>query len=321
MAGKKKKSFKELASEAGKAQRKSDPEKRKRPVPEKKKATVKAKDEKPVTGEEKKMKVDQGETSGPADDEKIDDIHGKKQGMKKDEKIANDEDESGKVEKKTDDDLPDEEDDDLSDEEDDDLSDEEDDDLSDEEDDLSDEEDDLSDEEDDLSDEEEDDLSDEEDDVEIVDDERDDIGYTVKQKPELGEETRHYLKLRAERKKKQPQFLREEWHRYKRLGKKWRKPTGLHSKMRRNKRYRTPMARAGYGTTKKVRGLHPSGFREIMIFNPSDLEKIDPKIEAARVGGSVGKRKLLQIYKVADEKNIRILNRKDTSRSNIRRVD
>jgi len=157
---------------------------------------------------------------------------------------------------------------------------------------------------------EKDDEDEEESKVRIIEDEEKEIGYTVKQKPKLDDETRRYLELRAQRKKKEPRFLRQEWHRYKRLGKKWRRPTGLQSKMRKNLKYRPSLARVGYGTPRKVRGLHPSGFREIMVYNTSDLEKIDPDTEAARVGGSVGRRKLLDIYKTADEKNIRILNRK-----------
>jgi len=173
------------------------------------------------------------------------------------------------------------------------------------------------DDEDDIDDDEDDEDDDEEDDeVKIIEDESDEIGYSVKQKPELDEETKHFMKVRAERKKKEPRFLRQEWHRYKRLGKKWRKPTGLHSKLRRNKNYRPALVRVGYGSPCKVRGLHPSGFREVMVFNPSDLEKLDPATEAARVGGSVGKRKLENIYNEADSRSIRILNRKkiDTGR-------
>jgi large subunit ribosomal protein L32e len=45
-----------------------------------------------------------------------------------------------------------------------------------------------------------------------------------------------------------------------------------------------------------------------MVFNIKDLEKIDPKLQAARVGHSVGTRKRIEIEKTAEEKGIRVLN-------------
>ncbi|MCK4444288.1 MAG: 50S ribosomal protein L32e, partial [Thermoplasmata archaeon] len=60
---------------------------------------------------------------------------------------------------------------------------------------------------------------------------------------------------------------------------------------------------------KAVRGLHPSGFQEVMVHRMEDLEGMDPKKEAARIGHSVGSRKREQIEKTADEKGIRVLNR------------
>ena len=108
---------------------------------------------------------------------------------------------------------------------------------------------------------------------------------------------------------RRPAFLRQEWFRFSRLGEKWRKPKGIHSKMRRHYGYRPPIVSIGYGSPKEVRGYHPSGFQEVMVHNPAQLEKINPKIQAARVGGTVGFKKRLAIEKRADELGIRVLNR------------
>lgn len=131
----------------------------------------------------------------------------------------------------------------------------------------------------------------------------------VKIKPEIDDETKKALKIRAEIKKRKPKFRRQEWFRYKKLGKKWRKPKGLHSKLRRNLKYRPNVVRVGYGSPKKARGLHPSGFKEVLVHNIKELEKINPKIQAVRISHSVGYKKREVIIEKADEIGIRVLNR------------
>ena len=136
-------------------------------------------------------------------------------------------------------------------------------------------------------------------------------GHVAKQKPVLDDETKAALALRAEQKKKTPSFRRTEWFRYKRLSRSgWRAPHGMDSKQRRNYKYRSALVRVGHGKVATARGLHPSGFREVMVQNTTDLEVIDPETEAARVGRSVGGRKREQIYSRADELGIRVLNRR-----------
>jgi len=136
-------------------------------------------------------------------------------------------------------------------------------------------------------------------------------GHVAKQKPVLDEETKAALALRSEQKKKTPSFRRTEWFRYKRLSRSgWRAPHGMDSKQRRNYKYRGSLVRVGHGKVSTARGLHSSGFREVMVQNTTDLETIDPETEAARVGRSVGGRKREHIYSRADELGIRVLNRR-----------
>jgi len=135
-------------------------------------------------------------------------------------------------------------------------------------------------------------------------------GYEVKLKPKLSKETLDALKKRAEIDARRPEFLRQEWHRRKRLqGVKWRKPQGDHSKMRQHYGYRPNVVSIGYGGPKGARYLHPSGFKEVRVWNPKDLEKINPELEAARVAHQVGMKKRLEIEEKADELGIRVLNR------------
>ena len=102
-----------------------------------------------------------------------------------------------------------------------------------------------------------------------------------------------------------------EWFRYKRLSRSgWRAPHGMDSKQRRNYRYRGSLVRVGHGKVAEARGLHPSGFREVMVHNIKDLESIDPETQAARIGRTVGGRKREHIHARADELGIRVLNRR-----------
>jgi len=155
----------------------------------------------------------------------------------------------------------------------------------------------------------------EEDDFDDFDDEDwdDDEEYfhVAKQKPELDDSTKAALEARKEQRKVQPKFRRQEWFRYKRLSRTgWKKPRGDDSSQRKNRKYRSPMARVGYGKVASVRDLHPSGFREVLVHRPEDLDGIDPAVQAARVGGTVGGRKRALIHERADELGIRVLNRR-----------
>jgi len=158
-----------------------------------------------------------------------------------------------------------------------------------------------------------DDTFDDEDDF-FDEDDWDEI-HTARQKPVLDEETKANLATRAAQMKKQPKFRRQEWFRYYRLSRTgWRKPKGLQSKQRLNMKYRTPMARVGYGKISSVRGLHSSGFEDILVNNPNDLDGLDPERQAVRVGASVGNRKRAKIHDRADDLGLRVLNRRKINR-------
>lgn len=134
--------------------------------------------------------------------------------------------------------------------------------------------------------------------------------YEVKKKPNLDEETKRLLKKREEIKNKKPYFARQEWFRYKKLDRDtWRKPRGIHSKTRKNIGYRPNKVSIGYRGPKKVRGLHPSGFEEVLVHNLDQLEGLDAEKQAIRIAHGVGMRKRLEIEEKADEMDLRVLNR------------
>ena len=145
---------------------------------------------------------------------------------------------------------------------------------------------------------------------EYFEDEWDDF-HTARQKPVLDDATKDALKTRSAQKKKQPKFRRQEWFRYKRLSRTgWKKPRGDDSSQRKNRKYRSPMVRVGYGKIADARGLHPSGFEEIIVETAGDLDGLNPERQAVRIAASVGNRKRASIHDRADDLGLRILNRR-----------
>jgi large subunit ribosomal protein L32e len=147
------------------------------------------------------------------------------------------------------------------------------------------------------------------DDVEIVEEKKG--AYKPKIKPQLNEKEKEQLIIRRQIKKRTPHFLRDEGFRYKRIPKNWRRPTGYTSKLRINLKYRPSKVRVGFRGPKMIRGLHASGFKEMIIHTVKELETIDPKKQAVRIGSTVGTKKRLGIVKRASELDIRVLNMRE----------
>ena len=116
------------------------------------------------------------------------------------------------------------------------------------------------------------------------------------------------LQLRKKIADKRPEFVRQESWRYDRLAPNWRKPKGKDNKMRRQVSGVPPLAKVGYKGPRKSRGLHPSGYNDILIFNVNGLAKIDPKVDAVRIAHTVGNKKRIEIVTEATKLKMKILN-------------
>lgn len=123
--------------------------------------------------------------------------------------------------------------------------------------------------------------------------------------------TQNALKARTRAKHKKPAFVRPESWRYDKFSVSWRRPRGLDNKIRRKIKGWPPGPSTGYKGTKAARGLHPSGFEEVLVHNVEELVKLNPETEAARIAHTVGKRKRGQIVVEAKKCNLRILNVKE----------
>ena len=127
-------------------------------------------------------------------------------------------------------------------------------------------------------------------------------------RPKLEAGLKRALDQRKVKSANRQEFHRQEWFRYQRLGDKWRYPGGIQSKMRRHWGTHADVVSIGHRGPKIARGLHPSGFKEVVIHNAEGLDGVDPASEAIRIAGSVGRRKREAIQKVARKRGIRVLN-------------
>lgn len=124
--------------------------------------------------------------------------------------------------------------------------------------------------------------------------------------PALGaEETRL---LEEKHREGTPRFNRQDHHKKKRLPSSWRRPRGTHSKQRKGVKGKGATVEAGYRSPAAVRDRHPSGFEEVYVHRPADLEGLDPDREAVRIAAGVGARKRERIEDRAEEAGLRVLN-------------
>ncbi len=131
------------------------------------------------------------------------------------------------------------------------------------------------------------------------------IGHVEKQ-PDLADEE---ARLLAERHATaMPTFARQVHHMKKRLSDSWRRPRGTHSKQRKGVKGKGAVVNAGHRTPTAVRGRHPSGFVEVHVERPADLDDVDPDREAVRIASGVGGRKRERIEERAEQDGIRVLN-------------
>ncbi len=119
------------------------------------------------------------------------------------------------------------------------------------------------------------------------------------------------LKERNALKAKKPTFTRSDSHKKKRLGQAWRRPRGLQSKVRLEKKGYVRPVKIGWGSPSTVKGLLRDGTEAIIVENVSDLEKVKGEKQAAIIASGVGIRKKIEIIKIATEKKIKLLNIKD----------
>ena len=116
------------------------------------------------------------------------------------------------------------------------------------------------------------------------------------------------IKLRKELKKRKPKFRMTGFGERPCVKDRWRHPKGTDNKIAKGLKGYPKKVKIGYRSPKAARYIHPSGFKTITINNITELQKIDPKTEAAHIAATVGKKKQTEIINKCKEQGIKILN-------------
>ena len=103
-------------------------------------------------------------------------------------------------------------------------------------------------------------------------------------------------------------FKRDGYGKKRQLSDSWRKPRGQHNKQREQRKAKGSLPKPGFGSPIAVRGMHPSGFFEVLISSVKELEGIDPKTHAVRIGATVGDRTRVGLQEKAFGAGFKVLN-------------
>ena len=103
-------------------------------------------------------------------------------------------------------------------------------------------------------------------------------------------------------------FKRDGFGKKRQLSDSWRKPRGQHNKQREQKKAKGALPKPGFGSPIAVRGMHPSGFFEVLVSTLKELEGLDPKTQVVRIGATVGERKRVPLQEKAIASGLKVLN-------------
>jgi len=118
-------------------------------------------------------------------------------------------------------------------------------------------------------------------------------------------------------KKQRRVFSRYEHFKCAKLGLKWRRPRGLHSKVRQGRKGKPPQVNIGYGHPRATRGL-VNGYAPAYVNNVEDLRDCAKSVKAVIIASGVGLRTVGDIAKEAEKLGVKILNGRKIQAANHR---
>lgn len=128
----------------------------------------------------------------------------------------------------------------------------------------------------------------------------------------MADEIRRLIQVRT---RKGAKFKRDGFGKKSQLSDSWRKPRGQHNKQREQKKAKGNLPKPGFGSPLAVRGMHPSGFYEVLVYTADDIEGLDAKTQAVRIAAKVGNRKRSGIQEKALSAGLKVLNARETATS------
>lgn len=127
------------------------------------------------------------------------------------------------------------------------------------------------------------------------------------------EDIKRLLSIRKSIKSKKPVFLRQDAHK-KSLGYKWRRPKGIHSKIRLSKKGYCKKVTKGWKSPESVRGLAFNGLISYRIESINDLNKISEE-HILIISGKIGNRKKKNLLEEIKKRDFKVLNIKDIDKT------
>ena len=117
-----------------------------------------------------------------------------------------------------------------------------------------------------------------------------------------------------------PRFIRQDTYKKKRLGGKWKRPKGLHSKTRNNFKGHRKNISVGYKAPPETRGL-VKNLENVVVYTLKQIENINPKVQGISIATSVGLKNKILLVEKAKERGIKILNIKNPDEFIARKKD
>jgi large subunit ribosomal protein L32e len=119
---------------------------------------------------------------------------------------------------------------------------------------------------------------------------------------------------KAQKKRKKPAFLRQNYHKKAKFKLNWRRPRGSGSKVRIGAKGYVTQVKIGWGAPKATRGLDKFGLRNVVVDNKKQLAKLNPAKDSVVIASSTGIRTKLEIIAEALKLKLKIVNIKDPAK-------
>jgi large subunit ribosomal protein L32e len=121
------------------------------------------------------------------------------------------------------------------------------------------------------------------------------------------------IETKKRAKAKKPRFVRQDEFRFTRLKAKWRKPRGIHSKLRRRKAGKRAVVKTGYKTPRDLQGCNTQGLKLVVVATIKEIEALDKSKHSAIIARAVGKRKRVELLTAAEKNGVQVYNIKDVA--------
>lgn len=117
------------------------------------------------------------------------------------------------------------------------------------------------------------------------------------------------METKSNLKKEKPSFIRYKSKNIKKLSKSWRRPRGMHNKVRLRIKGHIKAPSIGYGNKSQLKGLYKGQVKYKLVTSLNDLKNLDAK--AIIISNKIGLKKKIQLLNEIKKLDIKILNIKD----------